>query len=202
MTLKNEIIDLISPHWEEMHFSLEQRDLFIEYFIKNKPEFILETGFATGTSALTMCYASRVINGSERFPVKAISVALQEGGYKAKGVKTQKFLEENFNFKLIEGRSTEVLNDDFFKTNYPKGVDFFFVDGGHSYSDCLFDMKAGAPFINKRGYLVVDDYHSKMCPMPELDKAVDKFHEDYGAEWDKKFIQSADGKGTCFFRKK
>ena len=84
MTLKNEITDLISPHWEEMHFSLEQRDLFIEYFIKNKPEFILETGFATGTSALTMCYASRVINGSERFPIKAISVALQEGDYKAK----------------------------------------------------------------------------------------------------------------------
>tara|TARA_R100001082_G_scaffold90761_1_gene57374 strand:- start:341 stop:949 length:609 start_codon:yes stop_codon:yes gene_type:complete len=202
MDLKNKIIDLISPQWEEMHFSTQQRDLFIDRFIETKPKFVLETGFATGTSALTMCYSSKIVNSPEESPVKAISVALQEGGYKAKGVKTQQFLEKNFNFKLIEGRSDNILNADFFKTNYPEGIDFFFVDGGHSYAVCLFDMEAGAPFVNKGGYLVVDDYHSKMCPMPELDKAVDKFYEDYGAEWQKEFIQSPDGKGTCFFRKK
>ena len=202
MSLHNKIIDQISPHWEEMHFSKEQRNLFLDFFIKSKPKAVLETGFATGTSALTMCYASKIVNAPEESPVKAISVALQEADYKAKGLKTQKFLEENFNFKLIEGRSDEILSADFFKTNYPKGIDFFFVDGGHSYADCLFDMKAGAPFVNKGGYLVVDDYHSKMCPMPELDAAVDKFTEDHKAEWDKEFIQSADGKGTCFFKKR
>jgi cephalosporin hydroxylase len=202
VSLKKEIIDSISPHWEEMHFSTQQRDLFIDRFIEIKPKFILETGFATGTSALTTCYSSKVVNAPEESPVKAISVALQEADYKAKGLKTQKFLEENFNFKLIEGRSDEILNANFFKTNYPKGIDFFFVDGGHSFADCLFDMKAGAPFVNKGGYLVVDDYHSKMCPMPDVDKAVDKFTKDYEAEWEKEFEQTEDGKGTCFFKKK
>ena len=202
MDLKNKIIDLISPQWEEMHFSTQQRDLFIDRFIEIKPKFVLETGFATGTSALTMCYSSKIVNAPEESPLKAISVALQEADYKTKGEKCQKFLEENFNFKLIEGRSDDILNVDFFKTNYPEGIDFFFVDGGHSYEDCLFDMKAGAPFVNQEGYLVVDDYHSKMCPMPELDKAVDKFYEDHVDEWDKQFVQSDDGKGTCFFKKK
>jgi len=38
MDLKNKIIDSISPQWEEMHFSTQQRDLFIDRFIeKNLP---------------------------------------------------------------------------------------------------------------------------------------------------------------------
>ena len=113
-----------------------------------------------------------------------------------------KFGEENFNFNLIEGKSEQILDENFFKENYPNGVDFFFVDGGHSCAVCLFDMKTGAPFVNKGGYMVVDDYFSKVCPLPEVNEAVDKFYTDHKSEWDKNFIQSSDGKGTCFLQKK
>ena len=201
MNKKEEIIKRIEEHWDEKHFSTIQRDYFIDLFLNLKPKHLLETGFATGTSSLTTCYASQISNAPEDSPLKSISVTIFSGD-EERGAKTRAHLEDNFNFKLIQSRSKEVFNSDFFKREYPDGIDFFFVDGGLSFSECLFDLTEAFPYMAKNGVIAVDDYHSKTCPFPDIDRAVDGFYEENRTELEKNFVQHPDGKGTCFLKKK
>ena len=196
-----EIIKLVSPHWKGLHFSHTQLDQFIELFLGAKPKYILETGFGTGTSSLTMCCASKIANAPEEAPIIAISVSLQEGLFNGVGDGAQRYLEENFNFKLTIGRSDEDLTTSIFDESYPKGIDFFFVDGGHSYNECLGDLNAGFPYMNKGGTIAIDDYHSLARPLEDVDRAVDDFYAANVAQLGKEFVQLSDGKGVCLLKK-
>ena len=58
-------------------------------------------------------------------------------------------------------------------------MDFYFVDGGHRYSTALRDLEAAYPFMNAGSTIIVDDFHSKQCPIDGVIKAVDEFIENH-----------------------
>ena len=179
---KEEIIEEISPNWVEQHFSTVQRDFFIDLLLKLKPSFCLETGFCTGTSSATILAAAR--------PKKLISIGLAYNN-----LDVAKKLEEQYSFKLIKGDSTHLLTSEFFGKEFPDGVDFFHVDGGHAYHEALADLENALPHMNDRATFVVDDYHSKICPLPSVDQAVDFFVKEHSLEV--QGINTEDGKGMA-----
>ena len=119
------------------------------------------------------------------------------------GRKFQKLLEDNFEtFSTIENSSKKVLNDDFFKKEFPNGVDWFTIDGDHSYDGCLFDLKSTVGHMNKNGVMIIDDYESgppNGCSIPEVTRACDDFFEEH--QYLTKTKWNLKGKGFCIFKK-
>ena len=60
----------------------------------------------------------------------------------------KKFVEKWKNFKAIQSSSSVVLNDNFFKEEFPNGLDWFTVDGDHSYAGCVNDIEKAIPYMN------------------------------------------------------
>lgn len=178
------------------HFNVDQANLFKELVNKYEPEYVLETGFCTGRSACSILTSATKLK-------KMISIDINFDYMKPEGRIYQKLLQDNFkNFSTIENTSTRILNDNFFKKEYPHGVDWFTVDGDHSYGGCLFDLRAIVNYINKNGIIIVDDYESgppNGCSIPAVTKACDDFHKEHPyferTKWNDK------GKGFCIFRK-
>lgn len=157
-----QIKDEISENWKYRHFDIDQRDYFIDLLLKIRPEYCLEIGFCSGTSSVTVL---GTVN-----PKKMISVGLAHND-----LDIARRLEDRYNFALIQGDSTKVLTSEFFKTEFPNGVDFYHVDGGHSFEIAFKDLENAYPFMNKEATIVVDDYHSQICPCDGVNRAVDTF---------------------------
>lgn len=161
-----EIKEEISKNWKDVHFSIEQRDFVIKLLRKVRPQYCLETGFCAGASSSTILAAA--------LPKKLISVSLEHTNQEISDK-----LEEQYSFTLIEGNSLNILIPEFFESNYPEGIDFFHVDGGHKKNIVCSDLESAFPFMNKGSVILVDDYFSKQCPMPFVDEAVDEFVKKY-----------------------
>ncbi len=120
-----------------------------------KPQYVLETGFATGRSAASILY------GSSGSILKMLSVDIDldwTGKYGPEMVRT---IESHFpSFRFVPGASEKILNEGFFSDEFPKGIDLAFIDGGHEYKTCAFDLLASAAHLTPRGRIVVDDYFS------------------------------------------
>lgn len=178
------------------HFNLDQALFFQEMIKEIKPKYILETGFCTGRS-------SSVILTNAKTLEKMISIDINFDYLKPEGRIYKKKLEDNFkNFFTIENNSSRVLNDNFFRKEFPFGIDWFTVDGDHTYDGCLFDLTSAVNYINKNGIIIVDDYKSgppNGCSIPSVTKACDDFHNKNQylekTEWYYK------GKGFCIFKK-
>jgi predicted O-methyltransferase YrrM len=176
------VIETIEKYWVERHFDIEQRDFFIDILSSRNVKYCLETGFASGTSAATTLAACN--------PEKMISVSLANND-----LSVSEKLERDFNFKLIVGDSLQILNDNFFEKEFSYGIDFYFVDGGHEGIVPLLDLDSCLKYLNDDFLIIVDDYHSQMCPCPDVDVAVDTFVRDTG--FDLKFFDTASGKGMA-----
>jgi len=187
----------IDEWWcENGHLNEDQRDFLKQRLEEIRPKNTLETGTSTGRgSATILCFGS---------PEKHVSVDLSLDG--AEGCHhnrsfVNKMIEYFDNFKHFEGDSRVVLSEDFFDNEFPDGIDFFFVDGGHTYDVAYSDMKAGWPNINKGGMMIVDDYRSgppNGAALPSVTSAVDDFARDNNLQfepWNK------DGKGFAIFSK-
>ena len=181
---------------EKGHFNLDQAAFIKEMVEKHNPEYVLETGFCTGRSA------SAVLTNATKLK-KMVSVDIDLDYKKPDGRIYQKKLQDAFpSFSTIETSSRELFNETFFKEEFPHGIDWFTVDGDHSYDGCLFDLTSVVDHMNKNGIIVIDDYKSgppNGCVFKRVTKACDDFHEKNKylekAEWNCK------GKGFCIFRK-
>jgi len=175
----------IAQLWVERHFSIPQRDFMIDLLVKLKPSYCFETGFCTGSSSATISAAC--------VPTKLVSVGLEHNN-----MEVAKKLEEQYAFKFIQGDSTSVLTPEFFEKEYPKGIDFFHVDGGHEYHVALSDLENAFPYMNEGAVILVDDYHSKMCPLESVDRAVDDFVAKHNLNM--QGVNTEDGKGMAVIR--
>ena len=107
-------------------------------------------------------------------------------------------MEKQYAFGLIQGDSTAVLTPEFFEKEYPEGIDFFHVDGGHEYNVALSDLENAFPYMNEGSIMLVDDYHSKMCPLESVDRAVDDFVAKNNLNMER--VNTEDGKGMAVIR--
>lgn len=182
---KKQIVDEISKNWKEQHFSTQQRDLFIDLLLKERPSYCLETGFCTGTSSATILATCK--------PLNMISIGMEYNSLEIADT-----LEDQYNFRLVVGDSTRVMTGEFFDTHFPSGVDFYHVDGGHTYPVVESDLEKGLPHMNSNSIIVVDDYGSKLCPLPSVDAAVDAFVEKHSLSLER--VSTPEGKGMVIIR--
>ena len=177
------------------HFNLDQAVFIKELVDKYNPEYVLETGFCTGRSTSTILINAETLK-------KMISIDIDFDYIKPEGRIYKKILQDNFsNFFTIENSSASVLNDTFFKTEFPDGIDWFTVDGDHSYEGCLFDLNAAIKHMNKNGIIIIDDYKSgppNGCSIPDVTKACDDFYKEH--QYLEKQEWNCEGKGFCIFK--
>lgn len=190
-----QIKEKINQLWfhEGGHLSEVQRDFYIDLLTKLNPKTCLEIGFAGGRHTATMLYSCN--------PTKAISVDIDLNYHGGLG-SVEKIKKIFNNIEFIEGNSSHLLNEEFFKVNFPKGVDYVLVDGGHSYNEALNDMVNCYPFLSKNGIMIVDDYESSEpigCPIPDVDNAVKFFANSNNLSYET--IKLSDGKGMAIFKK-
>jgi predicted O-methyltransferase YrrM len=113
-------------------------------------------------------------------------------------------MEKFNNFKIVEGDSKVILNPEFFQKFFPEGLDYVFVDGGHSYLDAFSDLNNVFPFVKQNGLIVVDDYNSRGpegCSIPDVDNAVDFFCNAHSQLLSKTSWTGVTGKGCALIRK-
>ena len=182
-------------YWcDKGHFNLHQAEFFKVLVKKHNPKYVLETGFCTGRSA------SAVLNNADSL-VKMISIDINFDYIKPEGRQYKELLTKNFSeFSTIENSSKNIINNTFMKTEFPNGIDWFTVDGDHSYNGCLHDLESVYKYMNIGGIIIIDDYKSgppNGCSIPAVTKACDNFHKKHPEflkkEWSNK------GKGFCIF---
>lgn len=76
-------------------------------------------------------------------------------------------------------------------SSIPDDLDFIYIDGNHSYKNCLEDIKNYFPKVKKGGVVGGHDYYN-MNKAREVKKAVDEF-----AAENKLKVYSAVGNGLC-----
>ena len=188
-------MDTESKFWcKRGHFNLDQANYVSELVKKFDPKFALETGFCTGRSTFT------VLNSSKNLK-KMISIDINFDYIRPEGRQMQSLLTSNFPvLTTIESCSRKIINEDFIKNNFPNGIDWFTIDGDHSYNGCLFDLESIYKYMNKGGIMIIDDYKSgppNGCDIPQVTKACDDFYKNNPEltkdEWNCK------GKGFCIF---
>ena len=184
------------------HLSVDQADLIQKLSREQNPKYCLETGFCAGNSALSLICG----NGAniEKFITIDIDFdySLRIGGNGRQHV--EKFKSEYSFLSAIEGPSVLIFTEEFFTNEFPNGVDWFTVDGDHSYPGCLNDLEIALPHMNKNSIMIVDDYESgepNGCSIPEVTQACDDFYKENSdkvsrEKWNKL------GKGFCIFKVK
>ncbi len=190
MLYENEINTIWAPNG---HLSVEQRDWFIDFFIKNSPKYCLEIGFAGGRHTSTLLHST--------IPEKLVSVDINFD-YGDGRIYVDKLKNKFENIEFYEANSNMLLTTEFIESIFPNGIDYAFVDGGHTYSECMLDMENCWKFINENGVMLVDDYQSGGpvgVSIADVDKAVDEFAEKYAIHFDK--VKLSDGKGMAKFIK-
>lgn len=177
MQILNRINDLWFP---EGHLNENQRDFLIELVSNLKPKNCIETGFASGRSAVTILTAAS--------PDKLVSIDINLDYIAGARQHCEKIKDQFDNFTIYEGSSTKILNEDFFSINFPEGIDFAFVDGDHSYSGAKQDISKIYKNMNFNAVMVVDDYYSSApdgYPIPDVNDAVDSFANENGLKIEK-----------------
>ena len=190
MTLNSSIVDFWSKCKTESigHMSETQAEFIIDKLKENKLNNVLEIGFAGGRHT----YAILKTFSVGKWVTVDINYDYQNSRHKIDEIK-----KEFDNIEFIEGNSKSVLTDDFMKTKFPEGVDYVLVDGGHDYYTALLDMKNVFSHITPGGIMIVDDYKSKMCPIAQVDSAVEDFAKNTQVSFEGAFLE--DGKGMAVF---
>lgn len=178
----------------EGHFNIDQFNFMTELVVKQNPQYVLETGFCTGRST----YA---VLGSAKNLKKMVSIDIDFDYMKPYGRQMRELLEKNFPLlHTIENSSKTILNKKFMNENFKNGIDWFTVDGDHTYAGCLYDIKTVFPYMNKGGVIIIDDYKSgppNGCHIPDVNKACDEFSRTHPKLVKKEWCNN--GKGFCIF---
>jgi len=129
----------------------ERRILYVICKV-TKPMTVLETGVANGVSSTFILKALTDNKMGLLHSVELPSVALKTIFHKESGWIIPNELRSNWRLNL--GRSSKIL-----PRILPKlgGIDMFFHDSNHSYSNMMFEFRTVWPFINSGGLLTCDD---------------------------------------------
>jgi predicted O-methyltransferase YrrM len=177
------------------HLNLDQAEYMKEIINQIEPKYVLETGFCTGRSASVLLQNCKKLE-------KMISIDIDLNYRKPHGKLYSKLFMRHFkNFKLIENDSKKVFNKKFFEIEFPNGIDWFTVDGDHTYEGCLYDLNNVYKYMNKNGVIIIDDYKSGKpngCEIPDVTNACDTFYNEHPEI--KKIEWYKDGKGFCVFK--
>lgn len=192
MTLNSNIQDFWSKCKAERigHMSVMQAEFIIDQLKDIRLNNVLEIGFAGGRHTYAMLKTFDV----KKWVTIDINYDYQNSRHKIDEIK-----KEFDNIEFIEGDSKTVLTNDFMKTKFPEGVDYVLVDGGHDYNTAFLDMQNVFNHIISGGIMIVDDYKSKVCPIAQVDKAVESFSKNTKASFEGAFLE--DGKGMAVFKK-
>lgn len=181
---------------EKGHFNLDQKEYVSELVKNHQPKYALETGFCTGRSTYS------VLSSADRLE-KMVSVDINFDYMAPHGRQMRSLLTRNYpKLTTFESDSKKLFTTDFFATNFPHGIDWFTVDGDHSYEGCIHDLEKVLPYMNPGGVIIIDDYKSgppNGCVLVAVTKACDDFANRHPelkkTEWNSK------GKGFCVFVK-
>lgn len=195
MKKQEKILSEIQTIWfEDGHLSLGQSSYLIDLLSNLNPKFCLEIGFAGGRHASTLLHSCR--------PIKVFSIDI-DFNYANGREYVDKFKKKFNTIEFYESNSNSILTEEFMKNNFPNGLDYVFVDGGHSYEECLADMKNCFKFLNENGIMLIDDYNSGPpigIEIEGVDKAVDNFINENDVYFEK--IKLSDGKGMMKIKRK
>jgi predicted O-methyltransferase YrrM len=179
----------------EGHFNVNQAILVNYLSLKHKPKYVLETGFCTGRSALSVLLNCDTI-------INFVNIDINYDYINPNGrIMVNKFINYFPQFKCYEKDSNIFLTGQFIKKEFPNGIDWFTVDGDHSYKGCLHDLTTCLPYMNKGGIIIVDDYMSGPpdgAHIPEVTKACDDFFNINSNSLVRKPWNN-NGKGFCVF---
>ncbi len=176
------------------HFNEDQFIFINDLVKKRRPKYCLETGFCTGRSALSVLHENDV--------QKFVNIDINYNYFAEGREMLQKFKERWSVFKGIENSSKNILTEEFFKNEFPNGIDWFTVDGEHSYEGCFGDIEKALPYMNQEGIIIIDDYKSgppNGCHLPQVTKACDDIYEKYRYNIFEKITWNMKGKGFCIF---
>tara|TARA_R100000008_G_scaffold84797_2_gene73140 strand:+ start:600 stop:1172 length:573 start_codon:yes stop_codon:yes gene_type:complete len=182
---------------KEGHLNLNQYNFVKDLLADKKIEYALETGFATGRSALS------ILNNCTDLK-KMISIDINFN-YRSSSRQMLATLEKEFPvFSGVESDSKSALTAEFFEKHYPNGIDYCLVDGDHTYHGCLRDLQLIFPHMKTGGIVLIDDYMSgppNGCSIPEVTSACDDFYHKNSSLVEKD-VWDDNGKGFCIFIKK
>tara|TARA_R110000824_G_scaffold329779_2_gene516500 strand:- start:1423 stop:1989 length:567 start_codon:yes stop_codon:yes gene_type:complete len=184
----------IDKYWFPVgHFNEDQRDYFIEVLDKLQPKSVLEIGWASGRSCITILATSK--------PQKMLSVDIDLDYIEGARSHANSFKERYPNWDICEGDSTVLLTEEYMKKEFPNGVDFIFVDGGHDYKSAKLDCHNTYNHLNTGGVMVVDDFKSgppNGCSIPDVERAVIDFARQHNLSFEE---WNVGGKGFAIFKK-
>lgn len=132
------------------HFDLNQVDLISRIVRKQKPKYVLETGFSTGratASVLCSCDSVQIYVNCD----KNYHDMIPEGPI-------MKEMFHNFYpcFHSYEVESQTLLTETFLKNQFPFGIDFVVLDGENHDQIVLHDLQHIGPILNKDGCIVIN----------------------------------------------
>lgn len=149
----------------------------------NKPKRILQIGAGIGVSAATILEYS-----DQDVVMWSVDASIDSGlDNKAHGIAVGLAVEFRNLAKLglprpgqcftqLLGRSSDIA--------WNEQIDLLFVDGGHTYEDCLGDLEKYAPFVTVNGAVIVHDYNvdgynaqtnRTRVPFPGVDRAAQEY---------------------------
>lgn len=184
--IEENILKEIEENWVDQHYDKQQRDVFVKTLRDRNIKYCLETGFCAGASSATVLATTK--------PDKMVSVGLA-----ANNMEVATKLTGQYNFKLVVGDSTQILNKEFMEEEFPNGIDFYHVDGGHDGLVPLLDLQVCLEHLNDDFLIIVDDYNSKLCPLPDVEDAVDTFIQQ--TKFKMELVTTESGKGMAFITK-
>ena len=153
------------------HLNLDQACMMYDLCVLINPGYIVETGFCTGRSSATILSACR--------PKRFISVDINLDYLKPEGRLFSEKLQRKYeNYSVIEGESKKILNSEFFNKNFPYGIDWATINGGHDYETCYHDLNICYQVLTPNGLIIVDGYKSgppHSYSMSSVTQAIDDF---------------------------
>jgi predicted O-methyltransferase YrrM len=178
------------------HFNKAQADKYAELCAELHPRFVLEVGFCTGRSAISILYHTE----PSLKRMVSIDRSLASDGRRMAAT----IMSHYPTFEVIEAPSRETLMPTFFARVFPDGIDLATVDGDHSYDACTSDLEAIAQHLTPTGIMVVDDYRSGPpdgVTFDSVTRSVDDFLAVHagtlcGETWHVR------GKGFCLIRRR
>jgi hypothetical protein len=140
------------------------------------PQYVLETGFGSGRTAATVVRSCRV-----RPILTYVNCEKNYHLYDPVSVNYSNY----FNgmcpfFKLVELRSGQYLRKNQLEKDFPKGIDWFTVDGDPTYEGCLCELVSVLPYMRPQGiiYIVRDRNQSKNENVRDATDTFEQLHAD------------------------
>ena len=133
--------------------SFEERLLLYSWVRYLKPKIVLELGAWYGASTIWLAQACKENGEGKVFVIDNFSQSFSLGV-------EELFRQNIIDFKLSEYVDLRYLNQksEEVKWDMTLEIDFMFLDGGHSYTQCKKDFEKYRNLMRQNGLLIIHDY--------------------------------------------